>query len=530
MVAFAPPVQGELCRSAVQFSSSHDAYVASTLDSIKREADFIISTETVAPWEDVRKTTCWHMIFMSSCVAFGFVISDRPDFALGSIELPFDLMLHLAGIKCPLTHRNRIVLKGFSTALIPVKHDGDSVLWHLIATKSKEQSLKLEDIQEYMVGKDSLPIADLESLRSARTFLGYAAKSLVTLGTLDSGFDKITVSNAEPQGSQLSITEVSLEIGSSGMGFFGFNVIPKFKLTPGLRGNIRSHPLSDNDRLTRSMNQPILLYDVTAKNAWLVPELCVIFHMLHSWASDSATTKPENEIPHAEQIADGAQAVRMVIENSASLPLERQLDGSSISLGQKLITYLEVIEARKDEAFLNRPEGRHRNLWRLTLLGWEYMDLVKYKQFPRRKVIDIGSNLFKDKTWPQILTQGPDILTIFANNLGTPIIPAEDSVCIHCTRSMDGKNHLRATIRTLLHISMSEFGIGQSSAFLRLSHEAYWQASYPDPFRDCPPRGPDCPKRVQYLSQKRPCDENRATIEQYIDGAIAIGCYGRMAK
>ncbi len=78
----------------------------------------------------------WHQVFPHSVIAVQFPARER--FQGTGVDIPPPLMATLAGATKPVEFRGGIILKGVSTALIPVRslRGEDAIQWHFEVTDS----------------------------------------------------------------------------------------------------------------------------------------------------------------------------------------------------------------------------------------------------------------------------------------------------------------------------------------------------------------------------------------------------------
>jgi hypothetical protein len=77
---------------------------------------------------------CWHNMFRNPVVVKGYPIQRRSELDTG-LEIPLNMMAGLAQTQRANTFNGKLFIKGFSTMLIPTRHSGDLILWHLLYNK-----------------------------------------------------------------------------------------------------------------------------------------------------------------------------------------------------------------------------------------------------------------------------------------------------------------------------------------------------------------------------------------------------------
>lgn len=77
---------------------------------------------------------CWHGLFNHPVVVDGFPIPHRSEANTG-LEIPLNMMAKLTQTWRINIFAEKVVIKGFSTMLIPVKQNHDILIWHLLYNK-----------------------------------------------------------------------------------------------------------------------------------------------------------------------------------------------------------------------------------------------------------------------------------------------------------------------------------------------------------------------------------------------------------
>lgn len=74
---------------------------------------------------------CWYNLFRNPVVVRGFPISGRDSLAPG-LDIPLNIMAGLIGTARAHTFNNTMILKGFSSMLVPSKQSGNLIVWHVL--------------------------------------------------------------------------------------------------------------------------------------------------------------------------------------------------------------------------------------------------------------------------------------------------------------------------------------------------------------------------------------------------------------
>lgn len=104
---------------------------------------------------------CWHNMFRNPVVVKGYPIQRRSEPDTG-LEIPLNMMAGLAQTQRANTFNGKLFIKGFSTMLIPTRHSGDLLLWHLLYNKDGNRISYLDNAVPYT---EKVGVFNLEKAR-----------------------------------------------------------------------------------------------------------------------------------------------------------------------------------------------------------------------------------------------------------------------------------------------------------------------------------------------------------------------------
>lgn len=384
---------------------------------------------------DDREPPCWHPLFTNGLIAQGFPV--RPRQEERGIELPFEVMITLAGIMYPVEYFDGMVLKGRSTILVPTDRSHNSVQWHLIfGVPNKHLSTK--SIADHISESDWFETCDFELLRTATTFLGYCKNAEIHLGTITSSYGNIE--RSKPKCDRFKLSTAKTFPGLIG------NVSSKFTLPISLQATKRSEVVYLEDRLEQARYQPLLLYDDESKRGWLVPELSVILHIAHTWASKQPDRSDTlNGIPHAAVSANGGEAAYNAITEGREITLRTRLDGKPQGFIDFINRFLIVLESRKEVIIRKGSSSTSFLPTRPPLRGWEFIDIATFSYLHESKEAPINQS--SGGQWDTIAAGNPGLVVLIGKGFGEIIKPARDeNICQSWNPIPEGYDYLTASV------------------------------------------------------------------------------------
>lgn len=395
---------------------------------------------------------CWTSLFKESNLAYGFSLcdDDRPVEMVG-LEVPFPLMAAFAGVKYPVHFAGRTALAGSSTLLTPIVASGDCIQWHYSHGEYRFDSCS----QHVKVLDSKLHTMTWPELTTARTFLGFATRAEILLGTKYLPVAGISESNAPWARGRISLaTEGPLTIEWITKGIFKVSMGSMWKFSrTAERAQLEEQQRSLIDRIRDSQHTPALLYDYEAARAFLVPELSVILHMVSAYLHDCSSL-PQDRIPCADPCPNSKEAAFRLVEQEQDLDIPLKL-GKSRKYCDIINEFVEIWEqrklqtsARKADLSLHPREG---------IRGWDFVDMQnKKREFFEREIPTSVFSRQSEPLWWEVFTEQPCMI-VFGGNIGCPIRKiAHDMNQPYCNAWADiptGKHMLLAHVSSFTQLT-----------------------------------------------------------------------------
>ena len=221
---------------------------------------------------------CWHPLFEHSVIAVQFSCAQRTQ-GIG-VELSPFLMATLAGIRTAVEFRGGLILRGLSTALIPLRMiwRENAIQWHLATTNTRNDAVitgLLENLDGYF------KVQNVQQLWARKAYLGWCSVATVRLGTQEARYQDVTWSDPSKVRRHIEFSGFSLSLGSSGLGFGGPTGTANFVIPRAQRTHFMDVENQLKDRLKHSIARPVIVYDTSDQRGWMIPIVCLMLYMVH---------------------------------------------------------------------------------------------------------------------------------------------------------------------------------------------------------------------------------------------------------
>ncbi|KAF4631616.1 hypothetical protein G7Y89_g6514 [Cudoniella acicularis] len=390
----------------------------------------------------------------------------------------------LANISASDSSQQGLILVGFFTALIPIRHHQDTIQWHLEYRDPEDKALRTIDPQglKSIATRDSwFRTQDLDLIKSQKCILGWWNEANVILGTEslrnDVRFGKRD--SIRKWTSRVKGTNSTLQLGASGL------------IPINASATISLERISNIQRfdpaalylvaLDRASLHTALIYDTSSHQAWLVPKLSLLLHMCHSYIKTYQDPSID-PIPFVQPSANPSKDIKRALQGAADIP---------VCVGSNGTYPLSALLVSLNASLINSTlteESITRTFFRSTkLLGRQYMDIIE--EPPRGvglTVVNVpdGYNAWKG------LVEAVDSVLICAN-LGQAIQPKGIASCA-CKKIPEGRGLLVAHFWCLERI-LARRGNGESLRSLMtnsvdVTQGCSWKLQG-NPFLDCSSQG-----------------------------------------
>jgi hypothetical protein len=393
-----------------------------------------------------QETTCWHPLFSNPVLASGFPIPQRgPEVGL---EIPLPMMAALGGVRHSIEYNGGILLKGFSSAFVPMKCEDDAIQWHFIQNDDENIRLFYAEVDKKCLGRALLDEVDQASLKATRAFLGWWGEASTHLGTADTQYGNLDWSST-PQVDRLPTF--------SG-GSFGFQNFATAELNFRIGAKDGKLHLSRKgwyQRIIRcAASTSTILYDSNERRAWLVPTSAVILHIAHTRCY--RTPHYSHDIYPALAYADPGKdsydaAARALLQNATAKLSDNDELGEPDYLFRDLVfDQWSILESLVERQVVKEaiPEKEIRLAVKPQLRGWEFMDLVDDNSPLIQREVSLLSS---SGDWTSF-ARDINAIVLFASGFGDiikPILSPSVGLCHRWRTVPKDKDYLTATISTI---------------------------------------------------------------------------------
>ena len=459
---------------------------------------------------------CWHRLFRNPVVAHGYPIPLRGEKDAG-LEIRAHMMAVLGRACWATTFDSIFLLKGVTSAFIPVDTREHAITWHYIVKNTHEGSTSYcandctDTINRLSYGEAVAHVADyapfgiigLSVLENKRHFVGlWTECARVVAGTSDGSYNVQPSASDADVPSGLSLTSVA--VGGGKYGTMGLTFAVGNKDTS---VQFASHA-ADERIISAAGGMAAVFYDTLNRKAWLLNCQDAIAYMVRAWLSspgarqdalDGASTRAIRKLDDA--FAKFGTRTRKVLLDKALRhvklfgspedSLENYYVGppsnaeSSWTVGNLIDFVWERLQAIHDHTSKNR-KGAIKQLRRPTLTEtFEGYDLEEI--YSASSSIEPRSASLRHSAgrWASVIRQVPTV-PILTANIGDLITPLYQlGTCARNRHVPDGRDYLAATVFAL-DVLANRFRANQKRCCRKLGPQAYWSES---PSKPCTCKG-----------------------------------------
>lgn len=468
---------------------------------------------------NAKEESCWFTLFNSAVVTRGFPIPERE--SESGLEIQLDILAALAGVRHAVEFHGGVVLKGFTTMLVPTERTQDRVRWHLVRSEDNKY-LAYEDGVKQFPNRLMTHEIDLAALQSTKAFVGWCSVAKMFLGS-----EMINYDNLHYSGVQLEDCNPNLKLAGGSFGFSQFGVA-QLNVSFGARDG-KCHFQRNNgpyrEIVAMAEGMPINLYDSCEKRAWLVGASYVMLHVIQARCQKGflGGIKEQIKVFSKDPSEGGAQELLLRDANNVVLVEEDYRLKDVVLDIWSLLEYLAAYKDRNDTTPGIEPKLNMRQ----EIHGFEFRDVVQKKSPCVRRKCNIAKT---SGGWVN-LVQDIGALTLFANGFEDLIRPSDtcQNLCRRWLSLPKGKDYLAVTVHLLKDL-YEVAGCPLDRKFLTNSR-LQWHQNRPV-FQPCNSHGAyncGCNRLSQILGKHAVGTVNGpGNLDPYGEGAVIFGQSGTL--
>lgn len=430
-------------------------------------------------------------------------------------------MTILTQVDYPLPFMDGFVLKGRKSAVFPVlsNRERTAVQWHLVESAKGSCSSMAEihkTLPELVPVTGSLDeYVDTGLPATKRHFLGLYRDARIHLGTQDSQAEKISsvdgvpnvhISSGTPMQWQ-RIINMSLHVSAKAA---SVGVSTEFRLGKSLQKSlsIEHDPLQLFDLACENLT---LLYNVETKTAWLLPEICVILHLMQAQTRNKVKGYrfrfPSFVNMQASKLEDTCR--RFLEQNQILQSIFKQFSNTFSQMKEDIVM---------------KPKGAGlRNVFFESTERLAGVDFTELSLLPRKySTIEVKLSTKFSGGWVEMLKDNWEakksykIVSIFCKNMyPEPVKPTGMECSTWCPPPVNS-DYLITTISCIRKLAERH---GRDP--VKLSPNMFWGPGHVDPYSICPKR--NC-NRLQQIVKQQPSRRMFNIMEDApADGALVFG-------
>ncbi|KAL0263397.1 hypothetical protein SLS55_002377 [Diplodia seriata] len=431
----ATALRGGLSGNVVSYSEATVAKSTST------ESDIRCFHVSVAQRPlDPKEASCWFSLFDGAGIARGFPIPERE--SVSGLEISVDILAALAGARHAVEFEGGIILKGFSTMIVPTERVQERIRWHLVQSNDGK-ALTYEDGVKNCPNRLMIHEFDLNALRSTRAIVGWCSAVKLFLGS-----EAINYENLHYSGFHLNSFGQHLKLSGGTVGFSQLGV-GQLNVAFGTKDG-KCHFQRNNgpyqEIVALAEKLKVLLYDTSEKRAWLVPASHVVLHIAQARLQSGFFADNEGKIKlfSTDTSKCSARETLMRDVNNMIIPEENY---RLKELVVDIWSYLDRLKEHKDPDDAT-PGVEPKINFRDELIGFEFRDIVQKESPCALKRCNIAKT---NGGWVNLI-HDIGALALFANgfeDLVRPSATCQTSLCRRWISLPKGEDYLAVPVQML---------------------------------------------------------------------------------
>lgn len=241
---------------------------------IRMEARYqpLIDTQRVAVG------SCWLKMVRNPIIAYGYPIPLRQEDDHKGLETSVDIMVALSGANYATTFRDKFLLKGFQSALVPVTEDDASIVWHFLVSEDPKHRLTYNTACD-AAAVSSVTYSELSMAPRRRNFVGvWTPSARIAAGSADKTLYDLHQSQSSP------ITHLTGTLSGGTIGVGQYITVGATFLIGRKDASLRAASANNFEfQLELAEPRSVLFYGDQDKRGWLLDGTSAILHLTIAW-------------------------------------------------------------------------------------------------------------------------------------------------------------------------------------------------------------------------------------------------------
>lgn len=431
---------------------------------------------------------CWHDLFRSGVVVQGFPISRRPGVGtVKGLDIPLPMMARLAEANYVNTFLGSVIIKGFSSMLIPTQSLEGIIVWHLVYNRNGDRISYLDNTVS--------PVQEVSTtlLSQARHILGWCVNAKHLAGMIYQASYVYSANIRNSLGTQHATYGVSAshlprlrddgllshaciyngQIIKGGAPFLvGYKDVP---LHVSRGGYLR--------KLKWIVQKSVVLWDEEAKRGWLLNGASALLHLVRAsilqdiegpFNSECHFKWEDFEEEAVNSKTPSAFAIAVLLNHKNRGLTIYEAEDDHVKFEDRVKHFLNILEQMFDyQIHASGPDGStysSKAIPRAHFEGWDFHDLATELDplHPRRAIF-----ASKGKAWVDF-TRSIHTINLLGRNFGEILAPSDIS-CLHWA-SLPKDQYYLAVGTSDLRMILGRTGDLTTNP-IRLSENLVWQNS-----------------------------------------------------
>jgi hypothetical protein len=341
------------------------------------------------PLTDTQRTaegSCWLKMVRNPVIAHGYPIPLRQEDNHKGLETTVDIMVALSRANYATTFRDKFLLKGFQSALVPVTEDDSSIVWHFLVSEDPTHRLTYNTAYDAAV-VSSVSHSELSMSPRRRNFVGvWTSSAYVAAGSADMTLYNLHQSQSSPI-NHLAVTWSGGTIGGGQYVTVGATFLIGRK-----DASLRTASASEFAfQLEQAEQMRVLFYGDQDRRGWLLDGPSALLHLTIAWLVAKGFDNHVSRFQfHAA--AEGRPSSRKTLIANRNLPIFAKIGSSGLNVTQSVESADRSDSAPAESGYFsgssNSQESKVMRERLETVPSWTCEELARHLLLIMETIVD----------------------------------------------------------------------------------------------------------------------------------------------